>query len=146
MGKKEVKGDVVVIGGGVTGMETAETIATRGENKVTLVEMTKDIGRGLYRSVIADFTIRFGKLGVNVMTRQQFMSADEESVVVMNTVTRQMTKIPAGTVVLALGVRSNDVSAQFEENFDNVIVLGDANFPGRIAEATTDALGRASTL
>ena len=146
MGKKEVKGDVVVIGGGVTGMETAETIATRGGNKVTLVEMTKDIGRGLYRSVIADFTIRFGKLGVNVMTRQQFMSADEESVVVMNTVTRQMTKIPAGTVVLALGVRSNDVSAQFEENFDNVIVLGDANFPGRIAEATTDALGRASTL
>jgi NADH dehydrogenase FAD-containing subunit len=127
-------------------METAETIATKGGNKVTLVEMTKDIGRGLYRSVIADFTIRFSKLGIDVLTRSQFMSADSDGVVVMNTVNRQMKKIPAQTVVLALGVRSNDVSAQFEEAFDNVIVLGDANFPGRIAEATTDALGRASTL
>lgn len=146
MGKKDVTGDVVVIGGGVTGMETAETIATKGGNKVTLVEMMGDIGKGLYRSVIADFTMRFEKLGIDVLTRQQFMSADKEGVVVMNTVNRQLTKISAGTVVLALGVRSNDISEKFEENFDNVIVLGDANAPGRIAEATTDGLGRASTL
>ena len=127
-------------------METAETIATKGGNKVTLVEMMGDIGKGLYRSVIADFTMRFEKLGIDVLTRQQFMSADKEGVVVMNTVNRQLTKISAGTVVLALGVRSNDISEKFEENFDNVIVLGDANAPGRIAEATTDGLGRASTL
>ncbi len=145
-GKKEVTGDVVVIGGGVTGMETAETIATRGGNKVTLVEMTKDIGRGLYRSVIADFTMRFAKLGIDVLTRQQFMAFDGKEVTVMNTVNRQMTLIPAGTVVLALGVRSNDISEEFEKEFDNVCVLGDASFPGRIAEATTDGLGRASTL
>ncbi len=145
MGEKEVKGEVVVIGGGVTGMETAETIASRG-NKVTIVEMQKGIGEGIYRSVLADYMSHFQKLGVQVMTYEKVMSIKENGVVLMKVIGSAIHEIPADTVVLSLGVKSNnDLVDTFDAAFDNVIVLGDANKPGRIAEANSDALGRAST-
>lgn len=146
LGKKEVpKGKVVVIGGGVTGMETAETIAAKTGNKVTIVEMMGEIGKGLYRSVVADFNIRFAKLGVDVRTRERCLGISPQGVSVMHTGTKQITAIPADTVVLALGVRSNNGLADaFEKAFDNVVVIGDADKPGRIAEATFAGLSRAS--
>ncbi len=144
-GRREVKGDVVVIGGGVTGMETAQTIASKG-HKVTIVEMTKSIGAGLYRSVIADYMKRFGELGVQVMTYEKLMSVNENGVMLMKVIGSAVHPLAADTVVLAMGVRPNDELAdKFEEAFDNVILLGDADRPGRIAEATFAGLGRAST-
>ena len=50
-GRAEVKGtNVVVIGGGVTGLETAETLAK--DHKVTVVEMLDKIGGNLYPSIV----------------------------------------------------------------------------------------------
>lgn len=146
MGRKEVTGDVVVIGGGVTGMETAETIAARG-NKATLVEMTGAIGRGLYRSVIADFMMRFAKVGVQVMTDEKCVNIGETSVTLENGKTKEETVLKADTVVLALGVKSNNSMVDaLEKEFENVIVLGDADVPGRIAEAAFDGMSRAAAL
>lgn len=144
-GKKEAKGSVIVVGGGVTGMETAETLAAKGHS-VTLVEMTKEIGKGLYRSVVVDFMMRFNKMGIKVMTYECVMGISEAGVKLRNVVTSQLHDLPAETVVLAIGVRPNDaIAEQFEAAFDNVIILGDANKSGRIAEATFDGNGRAST-
>ena len=145
LGKKEPKGSVIVVGGGVTGMETAETLAAKG-HAVTLVEMTKEIGRGLYRSLVADYMIRFNKFGIKVMTYECVMGISEGGVKLKNAVTSQFHDLPADTVVLALGVKPNEALTQeFEAAFDEVVVLGDANKSGRIAEATFDGLGRAST-
>ncbi|MBQ7796432.1 MAG: FAD-dependent oxidoreductase [Lachnospiraceae bacterium] len=144
-GKKEAKGSVIVVGGGITGMETAETLASKGHT-VTLVEMTNEIGKGLYRSVLVDYMIRFKKFGINVMTNECVMAIAENGVSLKNTATSQLQDLAADTVVLAIGVKPNEALTQeFEAAFDEVIVLGDANKSGRIAEATFDGHGRAST-
>lgn len=143
-GKKEAEGSVLVVGGGVTGMETAETLASKGHS-VILIEMAKEIGKGLYRSMLADYMIRFDKLGVKVMTYERLMAVGAGGVKVMNTITSQLHELPADTVVLALGVKPDEsLTAQFEDAFDEVIVIGDADKSGRIAEAALDGYSRAS--
>ncbi len=145
-GVKTVTGDVVVVGGGETGMETAETIKAKGNNS-TILEMMPDIGNGLYRSVQADFKIRFAKMGVGVQTNTKVLEITEDGVKVLNTKTQEESVIKADTVVLAIGVKPNNEGlAEFEEAFDNVIVMGDANRSGNIAKAVLDACGYAQTL
>jgi len=145
LGKKVPTGSVIVVGGGVTGMETAETLASKGHT-VTLVEMTNEIGTGLYRSVLVDYMIRFGKFGINVMKGEAVVEITENGAKLKNTDTAEIQELAGDTIVLALGVRPNETLTQeFEEAFDEVIVLGDANKSGRIAEATFDGNGRAST-
>lgn len=145
LGKKTPTGTVAVIGGGITGMETAETLAAKG-HKIYLVEMAKEIGRGLYKSVLADFMMRFMKSEPTILTFSKLLSVNGTKVTLMNTVNSQVSTIEADTVVVALGTKSNNsMISDFEAAFDEVIVLGDANRPARIAEAAFDGNGRAST-
>ncbi|MCR4587890.1 MAG: NAD(P)/FAD-dependent oxidoreductase [Lachnospiraceae bacterium] len=145
LGRKEAKGKVAVIGGGVTGLETAETLGDKG-CQVTLVEMMKDVGTGLYKSVLVDMMMRYQKMGIQVKTCERLMSIGEKDVTLMNTVTSQMSKLEADTVVIALGVTPvNQLVDTFYNEFDNVFVLGDANRSGRIVDATFDANGLCST-
>ncbi len=145
LGRKEAKGKVAVIGGGVTGLETAETLGDKG-CQVTLVEMMKDVGTGLYKSVLFDMMARYQKMGIVVKTCERLMSIGEKDVTLMNTVTSQMSKLEADTVVIALGVTPvNKLVDEFYNTFENVFVLGDANRSGRIVDATFDANGLCST-
>lgn len=145
LGRKTPTGTVAVIGGGMTGMETAETLAAKG-HKVTLIEMTKEIGRGLYRSVLADFMLRFKKSDPTILTYTRLMGVNGTTVSLLNTMTSQACAIEADTIVLALGTKPDrQLTEEFEKAFGDVVVLGDANRPARIVEATFDGLGRAST-
>ncbi|MCR4797858.1 MAG: FAD-dependent oxidoreductase [Lachnospiraceae bacterium] len=145
LGRKEAKGKVAVIGGGITGLETAETLGDKG-CQVTLVEMMKDVGTGLYKSVLVDMMMRYQKMGIEVKTCERLMSIGEKDVTLMNTVTTQLSKLEADTVVIALGVRSvNGLEEALYDNFENVFVLGDADKAGRIVDATFTANGLGST-
>ena len=144
-GKKTPTGTVAVIGGGVTGMETADTLAAKG-HKVALIEMMKGIGKGLYPSVLADFMNRFNKYEPTVMTYTRLMGIGEGQIQLMNTMTSQSSTLAVDTVVVALGIKPNRILTEaFKAAFDEVIVLGDANKSGRIAEAAFDGYGRATT-
>lgn len=145
LGKKTPTGTVAVIGGGMTGMETAETLAAKG-NKVILIEMAKEIGRGLYKSVLVDFMLRFRKSDSAILTYSRLMGVNGNNLTIMNTMTSQISNIEADTVVLALGTKPDvKLTEEFEAAFGEVVVLGDANRPARIVEAAFDGLGRAST-
>ncbi len=145
LGRKEAKGRVAVIGGGITGLETAETLGDKG-CQVTLVEMMKDVGKGLYKSVLVDTMMRYQKMGIEVKTCERLLSIGEKDVTLMNTVTSQTSKLEADTVVIALGVTPvNGLVDEFYDTFDNVFVLGDANRSGRIVDAVFDANGLGST-
>ncbi|MCR5099299.1 MAG: NAD(P)/FAD-dependent oxidoreductase [Lachnospiraceae bacterium] len=144
-GKKTPTGKVAIIGGGITGIETADTLAEKGVD-CTIVEMMPEIGAALYKSVLVDFMMRLTKGGVKVMTRQQLFKIDDGMLTLLNTQTSEFSTLSCDTVVLALGVTPNrELTKQFEEAFDECIVLGDAVKSGRIADATLDALGLAST-
>ena len=144
-GKKKPEGKVAIIGGGITGIETADTLSAQGMD-VTLVEMTPRIGAALYQSVLVDFQIRLQKNHVNIKTREQLFKIDDGVLTLLNTQTSEFSKLEADTVILALGVTPDvKLKKTFEESFEECIVLGDAVKSGRIAEATLDGYGRAST-
>ena len=74
------------------------------------------------------------------------MNIGEKDITLMNTVTTQLSKVEADTVVVALGVRPvNDLVDTFYDNFENVFVIGDADRSGRIVDATFAANGLGST-
>lgn len=146
-GKKDPKGKVAVIGGGITGMETAETIASKGNKEVTLIEMAKDIGSGLYASVKYDFEKHFKEYNVKVITKEQLMAVAPGKVVLFNRLTSMITELEADTVVLALGVKPDaELNAKFEDAFDDAaVIVGDAIRSGKIAEASKTGYARATT-
>lgn len=138
---------VLVVGGGITGMETAETIAEKNNKEVTLIEMMPAIGKGIYKSATLDFYSRFKKLGVNVKTNAKLEKIDDEGAHILNMQTNEEELIEADTIVLALGVKPDQkFTDQIVEAFDNVRIIGDAQRPGRIAEAVENGFSQASAL
>ena len=136
-------GNVVVIGGGVTGLETAETFAP--EHKVTVVEMLDKIGGNLYPSIVLHLAQEIMKNGGMIAKGKQLTAVEPGSVTVKDTKSGEETKIPADTVVLAMGVRSNrpDAEALREAFDDKLILVGDSCRPGQIYDAMHSAYNKA---
>ncbi len=143
-GRAQVKGEnVVVIGGGVTGLETAETLAP--DHKVTVVEMLSKVGGSLYPSIVMHLVQEIMKNGGQIAKEKQLSAVEEGCVTVRDVKTGEETKIPADTVILAMGVRSNRPDAEaFREAFgEKLIFVGDTARPGQIYDALHSAHDRA---
>ncbi len=142
-GKAEVKGEAVIIGGGVTGLETAETLAP--QHKVTVVEMLDKVGGNLYPSITMHLAQQIMKNGGQIAKGKQLTALTDDSVVVKDTKTGEETAIPAGTVILAMGVRSNrpDYEAFRAAYGDKLILVGDTARPGQIYDALHSGHDRA---
>ncbi len=143
-GKAEVKGEnVVVVGGGVTGLETAETLAK--DHKVTVVEMLDKVGGNLYPSIVLHLAQEIMKAGGMIAKGKALVEVLEDKVCVKDTKTEELAAIPADTVVLAMGVRPE--RPEFEELSkafgDNLILVGDADRTGQIYDALHTAHDRA---
>ncbi|MBR0342960.1 MAG: FAD-dependent oxidoreductase [Oscillospiraceae bacterium] len=143
-GRAEVKGDnVVVVGGGVTGLETAETLAK--DHKVTVVEMLDKVGGNLYPSIVLHLAQEIMKAGGTIAKGKALVEVKDGEVCVKDTKTEELASIPADTVVLAMGVRPE--RPEFEELSeaygDNLILVGDADRTGQIYDALHTAHDRA---
>ena len=135
-GKAEIKGEnVVVIGGGVTGLETAEYLSP--DHKVTVVEMLDKVGGKLYPSVTMHLVQEIMKNGGVIAKGKALMEIKEGAVSVKDTNTDEMADIPADTVVLAMGVRPErpDYDEFVKEYGDKLILVGDAGKTGQIYDA-----------
>ena len=142
-GKAGVEGDLVVVGGGVTGLETAELLGK--DHKVTVVEMLDKVGGNLYPSVTMHLVQEIMKQGGQVCKGKALVSVNDGSVTVKDTKTAEETEIKADTVVLAMGVRSErtGIEALCEVYGDNVVLVGDAEKPGQIYDALHSAYNKA---
>ena len=143
-GRAEVKGEnVVVVGGGVTGLETAETLAA--DHKVTVVEMLDKVGGNLYPSIVLHLAQEIMKAGGAIAKGKALVEVGDGKVVVKDTKTEEVSEIPADTVVLAMGVRAD--RPEFDELSkafgDNLILVGDADKTGQIYDALHAAHDRA---
>ena len=124
-------------------MEVAETLCYEGR-EVTVVEMMDQIGRGLYPSVLVDYITRVTQKGEKILTGQKVLSIDEKGVTVENTKDQSKSRIDADNIILALGVSSeNSLKDAMKELGVPVLLAGDASHPGRIMEATMDAVNLA---
>jgi len=134
---------VMVIGGGATGLETAEYLAERGK-RVMVVEMLKTFGSDMGGTVYYHLRIRLKKLGVEMVKNTIVKEIGDHGVVVLKDGKEKLLK-KYDNIVLALGVRScNEIAAAIEGKVSQLYIIGDAANPGRAIDAIRqgDEIGR----
>ena len=143
-GKAEVCGEkIAVIGGGVTGLETAEYLSK--DHTVTVVEMLDKVGGNLYPSVVMHLAGEIVKAGGAIAKGKALQSVGEGTVTVCDTKTKEVSEIPADAVVLAMGVRPDRaLYAELKEAYgDDLVLIGDTLKGGQIYDALHSAHDRA---
>ena len=100
---------IVVVGAGVTGLETAEMLSK--DNDVTVVEMTNNVGDALYRSVKNYLVRTLEGNGARIMTLQGLSEIKPGKVVLLHSATAFKTELDADAVIFAAGVKPNKALA-----------------------------------
>ncbi|KAJ50540.1 2,4-dienoyl-CoA reductase-like NADH-dependent reductase (Old Yellow Enzyme family)/thioredoxin reductase [Clostridium tetanomorphum] len=127
--------DIAIIGSGMTGLEIAEYLSV-GKNKVSVVEMQNKIGPDAYLPNLIDLTTRLKKYNVEMLPSMKLIKISEGEILLQNTSDNSTLRKKTDAVVLSIGVKQNtSFIEKIEKNFSIVHVLGDANKPGRIAQA-----------
>lgn len=145
--------NVVIVGSGMTGLETAEMLVEQG-NKVTVVEMQDAIAKGVWFQHVDDAMPKLEKAGTQFILSHKLCSIDEKGIVVRPVKENKGKFKEIGDekhldfdeVVLSLGSRSVVALGKELEGRKNVFVIGDADKVGRIADATRTAYETASKL
>lgn len=156
---EKVGDKIVIIGGGATGCETAEFFGaqeyeiyinrmknfsgdlditvTKNENfknkDVTIVEMMPELGIGMedFSKKILFETLKIN--GVKSMVNTKVWNIADGVVRVVDKNRGDVVELPADTVILAGGLRSNEI--EVADPATKVYVTGDADQPGRIINA-----------
>lgn len=146
-GKVSVEGKrVVIIGGGMTALETAEFLAERG-NTIVLCEMMPQFAADTFIYRVVKTQLGLARQGVCMKPNTMVLGANEEGVLYRDLVTGLEGVLPAEVVVLSLGVRPDrSLRSKLEDTFDNVVVLGDTNQTGTLQNATGATFHRVKRL
>lgn len=130
--------NIAVIGGGHVGLEVAHFLCDK--NKVSVVEMQKEVGVTIYRTAKYKLVSLLEESGVEILTEHAIAGVNEGSVSLRKMDTNEIVERPAEIVVMALGNRPD---TQYEEElkaaFDKIVFVGDANKGGTMADATRSA-------
>jgi 2,4-dienoyl-CoA reductase (NADPH2) len=166
-GKADTGKEVIIIGGGAVGLETAmllarkgtidaytlyflmfnqaeksETIQTllyRGLKKITVLEMLKRVGQDIGRSTRWAILQDLSRLGIKIMTRSTAKEITEQGVVIKREGREEL--IAGDTVVLAAGSKSvNHLYGQVQGRVKEVHLIGDAKSPRKALEAVAEGL------
>lgn len=127
---------LLIIGGGLTGLETADYLSAHGCKDITVVEALPQSPVSLLRSHGYMLHKRLQKQGVQQLFGAQVQKIDGEYVTVKND--DQETKMgPFKQIILALGTKPrNELALQLEKADIPYTIVGDAEKTGRIIEAT----------
>ncbi len=124
----------LVIGGGATGLETAEFLAEQGK-KVSVVEMLKAFGTDMGGTVYFHLRTRLKKLGIVLFKNIEVKEISDSGVRVLRE-GREETWEGFDTFVLALGVKSrNELANEIKGKEREIYLIGDAAIPGNAADA-----------
>lgn len=125
-GKARVNGDIVVIGGGLVGLEVAEYLSGN-VNKITVVEMLNEVAKdlGQLRKICVMESLYHE--GIKTITEAKCVEIKEKSIVIdRNGVVEE---VPCDSVIVAIGARSRNfesISDYCKENNIPYHVIGDA--------------------
>ena len=143
-GQVLVSGEVLVIGGGQIGCETADFIAhpvndmTPGQNRVTIIEMLDNVcldELGPQRSLLIQ---RLLEKGVIIVTGAECMEVLEDGVKYRKDGEEEILR-GFNSVVLAMGTTPNDqLSEKLEGHSFSVHVIGDAKEPRKSKDAIAE--------
>jgi len=134
LGKKKVGNKVLVAGGGLTGCDTALSMAQE-DKKVTVVEMLSEVAsdlNGISRMALLEL---LAKNGVTILTETIIKEFSAKGAVVTDKGGNLRT-LEADTIVLAMGVKSeNKLLNKIKDKVREVYVIGDGLSPRKVGEA-----------
>jgi len=135
-GKTITENNIVVVGAGLIGLETAEFLADQGK-KVTVIEMQSsaapDVG----------MTTRWGMLSrisqkVTILTSTRVVEIKKDKVIVINPENTEK-EISGEMVVLAAGLKSDkEMQNALDKAGIEYVEIGSCRAPGQIKEAIAD--------
>ena len=124
---------VVMVGGGLVGVETALYLADAGK-EVAVVEMTSKAAREANRLHAEALRLAIAERKVNILTDTRCVRIEDDGVVVEKD--GETTLLPADTVVYCVGMRSDaEPYAQLYDCAPEVYRVGDCIKPGTVREA-----------
>lgn len=138
-GLKKPMGNVVVIGGGLVGLEVAEHVSLK-DNNVTVVEMQDEVAKDLgpLRKICVMESMY--QEGIKSLTSAKCMEIKEKSILI--DVQGEVQEIPADAVVVAVGSKSrpmDEIIVYCEENDLPIHIIGDALKARRALNAVAEA-------
>ena len=137
-GEVEPKDNVVVIGGGLVGMETVDFLLEKGVKNITLVEMLPNSPVHTFSAHGYMLHKRLAAAGIKLMFDTTVKLINEKSVVVTKK-GEDLPIDPVNQVIVAIGVTPrNTLKDMLAKKGIRHFIIGDAVAPRRIIEATTE--------
>lgn len=129
---------IAVIGGGHVGLEVAHFLCEK--NKVTVVEMQKEVGVTIYRTAKYKLLSLLEENNVQVLTQHAIAGVTDTGVTLTKVDTNETVEVDADIVVMALGNRPDQAYEDaLKAAFNKVVFVGDARKGGTMADATRSA-------
>lgn len=104
-GKVEVEGEVVVIGGGLVGLEVAEYLSDKTKN-IVVIEMLDEVGKDLGQLRKICVMENLYREGIKVITHAKCTEIKEKSICIEKE--GKIEEIPCDSVVVAIGSKARD--------------------------------------
>lgn len=162
---------LAVIGGGMTGLETAQYLAERG-NQITLIEMLPLIGNNIYFYNVRNDRRYLESHGAVIKVNTQMLEIKDNAVVVQpvkvkytgtslagikaiagvadadeHNGTNGPYEIQVDRTVLSLGIRPHlEMMEELNKRFKRVVHIGECNKQGNIGDATSEGYLAAKNL
>jgi len=172
-GRAKTGKNVIIVGGGAVGVETALLLAecgtldnetlrflilqqaetpneiyrllTQGNKQITVLEMAKGIGRDIGRSTRWSMMADLKRHWVNCLDETKVLEVRRDGVLVDRAGTQQV--LPADTVILAVGSRpQNELYQTLLGKVEDLSIIGDAAKPRKALDAIHDAYNAAKEL
>ncbi len=133
MEKFDLGNQVVIIGGGRVGCETAEYLGQKGK-QVTLLEVLDKAGSDISPEIRRLLLERLSALPINIHCSCEVIRIEEDKVIFFDR-GRQKREAAAHSVLLAVGSRSNDTLERQLMGKREFYSIGDCSKPGNIVDA-----------
>jgi 2,4-dienoyl-CoA reductase-like NADH-dependent reductase (Old Yellow Enzyme family)/thioredoxin reductase len=145
-GKVKLSGKkIVVVGAGLTGMETSEFLQEQG-NEVSNIDMTPAVGMGAFALSLMDEEGQTVRAGVRPMPGHKLVEIRKDSVLIEDAAGYQL-ELPCDAVVMSLGVKPSNALKDELSGQENLFVLGEAEKAGqRVPQAVHGAFEAAYKL
>lgn len=135
-----LKGDIVLIGGGLIGMETAYFIADKYGNNVSVIEMQDEYAKDAYNSHKEALEL-FLPDNVKVYTSSKCLEVKEKSVIALDLIKDEKFEVQGDTILYALGMKANrEEMLDLVSTMNNSKFIGDCKKPARVLEAVRDGM------
>ncbi len=132
---------IVILGGGMVGCETADYLATRGDNPivgqvaVTVVTSKKEVGLDMVPEIRTLLMQRLDEKGV-IISNSSIVKEITENGVLIKREGKTESILDADMIILARGVKSVDnLSENIKDDVSEIYVIGDAKEPREALEA-----------